>query len=210
MIQPPPLLKSALEHPPTVVGLRRAVRRRLAWLTGSVVLPVALTCMWFASGAPERFVGALVVYVLVTPLLIGLNWMGLAALRRAKRVLRMYPWRVYACSYGPADRNQSHLIILDVGCGSTLTLCPVPFRQDLQSKRNWHPHTLWFAGDPLGGGVASPVGGHYPVRVVRQLPPGDFGSEDPSAPPLAERAGLARDGRYRRLLFRRLSVAHPR
>ncbi|MEU9299973.1 hypothetical protein [Streptomyces sp. NPDC048269] len=35
---------------------------------------------------------------------------------------------------------------------------------------NNRPDRIWFAGDPRFGGVVSPVGGHYPVRVVPHTP----------------------------------------
>ncbi|MFI6283936.1 hypothetical protein ACIBCM_04100 [Streptomyces sp. NPDC051018] len=67
---------------------------------------------------------------------------------------------------------------------------------DLARKRNPAPQTIWFAGDPRYGGVVSPVGGHFPVRVVPEAPaqtvPG-CGTHEADA--LAEQAGLLRDGR---------------
>ncbi|MFD3544344.1 hypothetical protein ACFWUW_01770 [Streptomyces sp. NPDC058655] len=66
----------------------------------------------------------------------------------------------------------------------------IPFPIALAERENDHPGRIWFAGDPRFGGVVSPVGGHYPVRVVPdKVPVEGWGGGDDA---LALRVGLMR------------------
>ncbi|MFD7445182.1 hypothetical protein [Streptomyces sp. NPDC059909] len=122
--------------------------------------------------------------------------MGVVGAPGVARILQSYPWRAYPCAYVPNSRD--HLITITLAPDQELVIHPVPYRCDLSSEQNPHPDIIWFAGDPACGGVASPAGGHYPQRVIRpshsgpELPPADERAER------AERAGLAKGGRYLR------------
>ncbi|MER6314009.1 hypothetical protein ABT237_09600 [Streptomyces sp. NPDC001581] len=61
---------------------------------------------------------------------------------------------------------------MDVRFGedSTATFRIIPFPVALAALEGDQPDRIWFAGDPRFGGVVSPVGGHYPVRVVPHTP----------------------------------------
>ncbi|WP_019890589.1 hypothetical protein [Streptomyces purpureus] len=197
----PPLLKTAFEHPPTAAALRRHVRRRRVGFYGSIAVTLFMVFGLPAFVDADTAVRWAVPTVLAEPLVALLPGLALVSSTRAARVLRHYPWRAYPCTHVPVQEHRDHLVVLDLGGGKRVAVHPVPLRCDLERKKNRHPGVIWFAGDVHSGGVASPVGGHYPMRVVRASL-GRGGGQDgtlPPATPLAERAGLAKGGRYRRL-----------
>ncbi|MET9800499.1 hypothetical protein [Streptomyces sp. NPDC006368] len=73
-----------------------------------------------------------------------------------------------------------------------------PFSVELARKQNPQPGMIWFAGDPRFGGVVSPVGGHFPVRVVPEELGGNVPDGGPEEDVLAERADLVKGGKVRR------------
>ncbi|WP_031074283.1 magnesium transporter [Streptomyces sp. NRRL S-118] len=186
------LAKTAWEHPPTEAGYRRLVRRRTLAFLSTLVLPALAIALSTRFLDGDDAIGLTVMSFiggLVTALFLGLALPGVA---RTGRILRCYGWRAYPCTYVP--RSREDLMVISFGPGADVVMFPAPFRCDLRAKRNDHPAYIWFAGDPRCGGVVSPVGGHYPQRVLtKESPPAAA-----VAPPVAERAGLARRGRYLR------------
>ncbi|MFB9517737.1 hypothetical protein [Streptomyces purpureus] len=180
---------------------RRFLVWRWGWLTVGIAAFTAAP-VWLAF--TEDVEGAMpwvAMTVITAPFVALFAGLALVSSTRAARVLRHYPWRAYPCTHVPVQEHRDHLVVLDLGGGERLAVHPVPLRCDLERKKNRHPGVIWFAGDVHSGGVASPVGGHYPMRVVRASL-GRGGGQDgtlPPATPLAERAGLAKGGRYRRL-----------
>ncbi|MER5884787.1 hypothetical protein ABT160_13235 [Streptomyces sp. NPDC001941] len=192
---PLPALKAAFDHRPTARGHVVLVRRRRAWCALTVAIAVGGAYLHVVRWSP----GLTVVYLLLAPTLVGATAATLRQARRIEAVLRAYPWRAYACSYPPHPSTGPVTIAIrfDDAYAPVLRLTPHPV--ELEHKRNPRPDTIWFAGDPRFGGVVSPVGGHYPVRVVPQdlgdhVPPGTT-EEDARA----ERAGIQHRGRARQL-----------
>ncbi|MFF3459071.1 hypothetical protein ACFYXH_33100 [Streptomyces sp. NPDC002730] len=139
--------------------------------------------------------------MLISPVTALISALALIHTPRTARILQSYPWRAYQCSYPPRGQRQDFLISVSVAPDQELLLHTSPYRCNLQYKRNEHPDTIWFAGDPSCGGVVSPAGGHYPVRAVRTGLWQGRPLELPAADALAESAGLAKEGRYLRRWF---------
>lgn len=188
-----PMHKTAYEHSSTAGGYRRLVRRRLMWLGVFVIIPAALVTVALTILDVDQAIPLVASAVLVSLPAIPFAGLGVLGAPRIARILRCYPWRAYPCSYVPRDRD--NVLMLALAPDRELEMNPTPYACDLQRKQNDHPDVIWFAGDPACGGVASPAGGHYPQRVVTKRPQRDAPRPVPDA--VAERAGLARKGRYR-------------
>ncbi|MDX6758370.1 hypothetical protein SIN09_02635 [Streptomyces sp. F8] len=181
------LTKAAWDHPPTVVGFKRLVLRRLGWVFSLGGPPlIALACIGHVPHAGTAFA---LTTMLAAPLL---PWVAIAYVRRhrVKAVLRSYPWREWPCRHPVRPPGSPATIVIVFREDLTATLRILPFPIALAQLENDHPDRIWFAGDPRFGGVVSPVGGHYPVRVVPHTPRreecGGEGFE------LARRVGLVR------------------
>lgn len=179
------LPKVAWDHHPTAVGYRRLVFRRAVWLGGlTSACIVAVACML----GPVEFVPLLPVAViaLLSPFL---PVVAIAYWRRQRvaSVLRAYPWREVPCQHDP---RRPSVISLGFSAGFAPTFRMFPFPAQLTDRENGGNGTIWFAGDPRFGGVVSPVGGHYPVRVVPDAVPAEGWSGGDDG--LALRVGLMR------------------
>ncbi|MFI2213313.1 hypothetical protein [Streptomyces sp. NPDC020141] len=190
----PPSCRAAFDHPSTTAGHRRLVVKRWAWLI--LVLSLAAAAVWAGLGKPWREVVGLTVFSLcVYPLLL---WVTLLALRRTarmSRILTTYPWRAYPCDYPRRSAESSRVIRIRFSEDHAPTLRLTPFTVNIAEKQNPAPTQIWFAGDPRYGGVISPVGGHFPVRVVPERLGERVPAGSPEADALAERAELVRGGR---------------
>ncbi|WP_031157923.1 hypothetical protein [Streptomyces erythrochromogenes] len=159
--------KVAWDHPPTVVGFRRLVLRRLGWVFSLGGPPlIALACIGRVPHAGTAFA---LITMLAAPLL---PWVLIAYIRRhrVKAVLRSYPWCEWPCRHPLRPPGSPATIAIPFREDFTATLRILPFPIALAQLENDHPDRIWFAGDPRFGGVVSPVGGHYPVRVVPHTP----------------------------------------
>ncbi|MFJ9545650.1 hypothetical protein [Streptomyces erythrochromogenes] len=109
------------------------------------------------------------IMLLVAPYL---PWVIIAYIRRhrVKAVLRSYPWSEWPCRHPLRPPGSPATIAIPFREDFTATLRILPFPIALAQLENDHPDRIWFAGDPRFGGVVSPVGGHYPVRVVPHTP----------------------------------------
>ncbi|MFE6127359.1 hypothetical protein ACFQ6Q_03650 [Streptomyces sp. NPDC056437] len=197
---PVPTTAPAFEHPPTAVGYRRLMLRRRMWLAAFLCLLAVL--VWIAAelSLPDRAIPLFIVVLLLCPVLVLASAAALLCTPRTARILQSYVWQEYPCSYPPRGQRRDFVVVVTVAPGHEVTLHTTPYRHNLQHKRDPHPGVIWFAGDPHSGGVVSPVGGHAPLRVASTA----LWDRDPQLPPadaVAERAGLARDGRYVRRWF---------
>lgn len=183
------LSKVAWDHPPTVLGYRQLVVRRTTWLLGlGAAFAVSLVCLCLG-----RFRPATLVFI---PVVIGalpiLPWVLITYLRRRRvaAVLRAYPWHEFPCRHPRLVAGGPATIAVSFSDGFTAHFKIIPFPIALAERENDHPDRIWFAGDPRFGGVVSPVGGHYPVRVVPDKVPAEgwIGGDDG----LALRVGLMR------------------
>ncbi|MGW2559303.1 hypothetical protein ACWCXB_08670 [Streptomyces sp. NPDC001514] len=156
-------------------------------------MPVVLVAASVTLLEPDDAIPLVGTTLLVSLPTIPFVGLGVLGAPRIARILRCYPWRAVPCRYIPEGRN--FVMALAIAPDQELLLHPTPYSCDLRRKQNPHPDIIWFAGDPACGGVASPTGGHYPQRVIR---PSHSGAELPPADERAERAGLARNGRYLR------------
>ncbi|WP_411104476.1 hypothetical protein [Streptomyces sp. cmx-4-9] len=163
------LAKVAWDNPSTVVGYEKLVLRRarsIAGLGGPLV--VAASCLFIEPLRQAAF--ALILFS------VGfIPWVPWAAVafgrrHRVKAVLRAYPWQEFPCRYPPRPNGSPATIVIPFNENVTSVLRMVPFPVALAERENDHPDRIWFAGDPRFGGVVSPVGGHYPVRVVPHVP----------------------------------------
>lgn len=163
----PSLTKVAWDHPPTAVGYRRLAVRRLGWVLSLGGPPlVALACI---NRVPHAGMAFALITLLVVPYL---PWVIIAYVRRhrVKAVLRSYPWCEWPCRHPIRPPGSPATIVIPFREDFTATLRILPFPIALAQLENDHPDRIWFAGDPRFGGVVSPVGGHYPVRVVPHTP----------------------------------------
>lgn len=182
------LTEAAWEHPPTVIGYGRLVRRRAGWLFGlTTMLLAAVFCMAF-GGLPLATGGFFLFLFCFVP---WFPWVLIAfhRRRRVKAVLQSYPWQELTCHHPPYISGQPATVAVPFE-GFTGTFRIVPFPVLLTQVDNDHPDRIWFAGDPRFGGVVSPVGGHYPVRVVTHVPRREACGGEGFA--LALRVGLVR------------------
>ncbi|WP_412076145.1 hypothetical protein ACLF6K_10465 [Streptomyces xanthophaeus] len=157
----------AWDHTPTPLGYKQLVFRRAVWVLGLGVPPVvALGCI---GHVPHAGTGFALITLLVSPFL---PWVVIAFVRRRRvaAVLQAYPWQEFPCRHPRRASGSPASITIPFREDFTATLRIIPFPVDLVELENGHPDRIWFAGDPRFGGVVSPVGGHYPVRVVPHTP----------------------------------------
>lgn len=181
------LTKAAWDHPPTVVGYKRLVVRRLIWVLSLGVPPlIALSC----SGVSRRAAWAFIIMIIIG--MPYLPWVVVTYLRRRRvaAVLQGYPWQEWPCRHPRRPPGSPATIAIPFREDFTAVFRVIPFPVPVETMEGEHPDRIWFAGDPRFGGVVSPVGGHYPVRVVPHTPRreecGGEGFE------LARRVGLVR------------------
>lgn len=191
-----PLTKAALDHPPTAAGHRHLVLKRRAWLGG--VLLLGAGCAYMATaGPPSRVAGFIILSILFYPLILGVTVLALRRTRRNAAILKTYPWRAYPCDYPHRSLESPKVIRIRFTDDHTPILRFTPFSVNLKEKQNPQPDMVWFAGDIRYGGVVSPVGGHFPVRVVPDAPREAVPDGTPAEDELAERADLVRAGKVR-------------
>ncbi|MFG2988833.1 hypothetical protein ACGFZK_05935 [Streptomyces sp. NPDC048257] len=181
------LTKAAWDHPPTVVGYKRLVVRRFNWVLSLGGPPLAaMACIGRIPHATSAFA---LLTMLAAPLF---PWVVVAYFRRRRvaAVLQAYPWREWACRHQRRVNGSPATVAIPFREDFTAMFRIIPFPVPLATLEDDHPDRIWFAGDPRFGGVVSPVGGHYPVRVVPHTPRreecGGEGFE------LARRVGLVR------------------
>ncbi|MFJ4859633.1 MULTISPECIES: hypothetical protein [unclassified Streptomyces] len=181
------LIKAAWDHPPTVVGYKRLALRRLGWVLSLGGPPVAaLVCIGLVPHAGLAFA---LMTMLAAPMF---PWVVIAYFRRRRvaAVLQAYPWRELPCRHQRRPPGSPATVAIPFGEDFTALFRIIPLPVPLATLEDGHPDRIWFAGDPRFGGVVSPVGGHYPVRVVPHTPRreecGGEGFE------LARRVGLVR------------------
>jgi hypothetical protein len=190
-LPPVPPLKSAFEHPPTLRAHKRLVVKRVLWLVFTVALAAAAITYSIEHSSIGLAVLSTVFFGPVLPTVV----IALLRTRRNRRILSSYPWRAHACSYPRRPRDSPVVITVHFGDQHRPVWRITPFSVDLAHKRNAHPGMIWFAGDPAIGGVVSPAGGHFPVRVVPDRRLDSLPRGTPEAHALAERAGLVKNGR---------------
>ncbi|MEU9015218.1 hypothetical protein AB0D12_36960 [Streptomyces sp. NPDC048479] len=196
--QPPalPLTKAAFDHPPTALGHQHLVIKRWAWLV--VVVSLATASAYVCASQPlSKSIGFILVNLVVFPLMLFATLLALRRTRRVADILRTYPWRAYPCEYPHRSTESPKVIMIRFADDYTPVLRFTPFSVHLEQKQNLHPDTIWFVGDPRYGGVVSPVGGHFPVRVVLESTDQTVPDGTPEDDALAERAGLVKNGRVR-------------
>ncbi|MFG2484328.1 hypothetical protein ACGFSI_16385 [Streptomyces virginiae] len=159
--------KAAWEHPPTAIGYKRLVLRRLGWVFSLGGPP--LTALAFIDLIPHADTAFVLTIVLAAPLF---PWVIVAYFRRRRvaAVLRAYPWREFPCRHQRRVNGSPATIAIPFREDFTAMLRVIPFPVPVEIMEGDHPYRIWFAGDPRFGGVVSPVGGHYPVRVVPHTP----------------------------------------
>ncbi|WP_328928689.1 hypothetical protein OG429_31815 [Streptomyces sp. NBC_00190] len=159
------LTKVAWDHAPTALGYKRLAVRRAVWVLSLGVPPVvALGCV---GHVPHATTGFALITVLVAPFL---PWVVITYFRRHRvaDILQAYPWRQLPCRFPRRATGSPATIAITFGDDLTGTFRTIPF--PVAELENNRPDRIWFAGDPRFGGVVSPVGGHYPVRVVPHTP----------------------------------------
>lgn len=193
----PSLAKAAIGHPPTAVGYRSLVLKRRLWLTGMLLLGVAVGCTAYEQPSSRR-VGFIVIAAVAYPPCLFVVALASRRTKRVAAILGTYAWGVYPCTYPRRSVDSPKSIAITFADGYRPVLRLIQYSGNLAQKQNPAPDTIWFAGDPRYGGVVSPVGGHFPVRVV----PEDMGDSVPHGSPeddaLAERAELVREGKVRK------------
>ncbi|MGW6570863.1 hypothetical protein ACWGAN_01625 [Streptomyces sp. NPDC054945] len=181
--------KTAWRHPATVLGYKRLAVRRTIWLA-SLGTPFAFAAGCLMLG---RLRPAAAVLLLIT---LGsvpwLPWVAIAYSRRhrVKAVLRAYPWQEWPCLHPRYVTGRPATITILFQENFTAMFRTIPFPVSRETLEDDHPDRIWFAGDPRFGGVVSPVGGHYPVRVVPHTPRREECGGEGFA--LARRVGLVR------------------
>lgn len=183
------LTKAAWNHPPTGVGYRRLVKRRSIWLFG-LALPFLFAATCLSLGILRQAVaGFLLIMIGSIP---WLPWVAVTYVRRSRveAILRAYPWSELPCLHPPYVAGSPATIAIPFREDFSPVYRIIPFPIALAERENDHPDRIWFAGDPRFGGVVSPVGGHYPVRVVPDKVPAEGWSGGDDG--LALRVGLMR------------------
>ncbi|WP_324983801.1 hypothetical protein [Streptomyces sp.] len=183
------------------MAYRKLVRRRRLWFAGFLSVPLLLIAVGIHQTMPNWSIPLVAVALLASPVTLAISALALIHTPRTARILRSYPWRAYPCRYPPRGQRRDFFIIVTIAPAQELVLHTSPYRCDLQHRQNQHPDVIWFAGDPVCGGVLSPAGGHYPARAMCAALSDNRPRELPPADALAERAGLAKDGRYLRRWF---------
>lgn len=183
------LAKVAWDHPPTVIGYKRLVHRRVVTAVGLGV-PFLCACACLNFHLAQK---AAVVFLLSTiGFLPWLPWAVVAYFRRHRvaAVLRSYPWTELPCLHPTRATGSPATVAITFREDFAPLFRIIPFPVLLADRENDHPGLIWFAGDPRFGGVVSPVGGHRPVRVVLDKGAGrEWGGGDDA---LALRVGLVR------------------
>ncbi|MFD3938596.1 hypothetical protein ACFWSF_09845 [Streptomyces sp. NPDC058611] len=179
------LSKVAWDHCPTTAGYRRLAFRRAAWLgclTSACIVAVAcvLGLVEFAPLFPVAVIALLSPFL---PVVAIAYWRR----QRIASVLQAYPWREVHCQHDP---RRPSVISIGFSAGFAPTFRMFPFPVQLTDRESGGNGPIWFAGDPRFGGVVSPVGGHYPVRVVPDEVPAEGWSGGDDG--LALRVGLMR------------------
>ncbi|WP_030712990.1 hypothetical protein [Streptomyces sp. NRRL F-2580] len=179
-----PVTKVAWDHPPTAAGYRRLAFRRGAWLVGLTSTFVILSAglrLHVITRAVFPLSAVIIIIVPFLPVVV----IAYCTRRRVASVLQAYPWRELPCRH---VAQRPSLIAVAFAQDFSPALRMFPFPVQLTDRDDGGNGTIWFAGDPRFGGVASPVGGHRPVRVVSDRVPGEgwVGGDDE----LARRAGL--------------------
>ncbi|MCP3818341.1 hypothetical protein NLX86_09495 [Streptomyces sp. A3M-1-3] len=199
---PVPVVAAALDHPPTLMGHRRLVRRRQLELLAVICVPVSALVAALRYPASDWLISIAAVTGVLAVTVAPLAAIGLASTTRSRRILRHYPWRAFTCTLlEPLGEGHELHIALRSDQGREVRLQPIPFRCNVLRHAKGHPDTIWFAGDLECGGVVSPVGGHYPVRVIRYPRNTALSLLGTDSGALTEKAGLARNGKYRRLSY---------
>ncbi|MER6198851.1 hypothetical protein ABT234_16000 [Streptomyces sp. NPDC001586] len=150
-----------------MVGYKRLAIRRLGWVLSLGGPPlIALASIGLIPHAGMAF--ALII-VVVSPFL---PWVVVAYFRRWRvaAVLQAYPWQEWPCQHPTRPPGSPGTIVIPFREDFTATFRFIPFPVALAALEGDRPDRIWFAGDPRFGGVVSPVGGHYPVRVVPHTP----------------------------------------
>ncbi|MFJ9339779.1 hypothetical protein ACIRP0_10845 [Streptomyces sp. NPDC101733] len=163
------LSKSAWDHAPTVVGHRRLIVRRAR---NVVLLFLPLTAAVFGARLGLADVGVVPSFILALVFFPWLPWAVIALVRvgRVATILRSHPWQELSCQYPRETTTGPETLTVRFDEESSMRFRVVPFPAGLARRSDGRPDRVWFAGHPLFGGVVSPVGGHYPVRVVAHVP----------------------------------------
>ncbi|MFD3694757.1 hypothetical protein ACFWUZ_01105 [Streptomyces sp. NPDC058646] len=160
------MTKVAWDHPQTPVGYQRLVVRRAAWLVGllsSAVIAGAGLVLGLLPHALLIFSSVVAVVVPFLPVVV----VAFCRRRRIASILQTYPW----CELPyETDPQTASLVVIRFTDQIASTFRLFPFPVQLAADAHERSPRLWFAGDPRFGGVVSPVGGHYPVRVVPHAP----------------------------------------
>jgi hypothetical protein len=135
--------------------------------TGLIVVAIVLGVGGFA-GTESLAPGAV-------GLGLALVCVGLGALvlsRRMRRTLSAYPWRTCAAVPVPRSLHAATVVLADPATGERLPLKVVAVKQRYSLVDPGPAGVLWWAGDPLTGGVLAPPGGDEliwakPVRGPR-------------------------------------------
>ncbi|CAM5630577.1 hypothetical protein SAVIM338S_06021 [Streptomyces avidinii] len=180
------LTKVAWNHPPTVDGYARLVLRRVLWLIGMVTgVAAAMACVTLRLIPPALPLMGCVFVIPFLPVTIIIY----VRRKRVAAVLQAYPWREVPARHDP---QRSAIVSLRFSDELTLAFRMFPYPTRLTSDA--FPDLIWFAGDPRFGGVASPVGGHRPVRVVPDVTTAPHATEGWTGgdDELARRVGIMR------------------
>ncbi|MFD4143572.1 hypothetical protein [Streptomyces sp. NPDC058572] len=191
-----PLSKTAFDHPPTALGHRRLVLKRRIWSGGMLAFGAAWSYMGVVT-PPSDIASLIIASVLFYPLTLGVTLLALRRTRRNAAILKTYPWRAYPCEYPHRSLESPKVIRIRFTDDHAPVLRFTPFSVNLKEKQNPRPDMIWFAGDIRYGGEVSPVGGHFPVRVVPDAPREAVPDGTPEEDELAERADLVRGGKVR-------------
>ncbi|WP_347728445.1 hypothetical protein [Streptomyces sp. CAU 1734] len=187
---------AALAHPPTSLGHRKLVLRRRVLFAANLAAGVAFG-YWVMGQPSSRWAGALLITLTCYTPCLFVAGLALSRTRRVARILSVYEWRAYPVSHQQRSPDSPRVITVRFAEESTLNFRVTLHSGNLARKQNTTPHMIWFAGDPRYGGVVSPVGGHFPVRVVPESPRSAVPRGTPEQDALAERAELVRRGKVR-------------
>jgi hypothetical protein len=153
------------------------VRRRLWLWTALFVLAVVGALALAAVTAPEGTAAAAVLLSAVVLYICALVFCrgALSRLRKAREVLRSYPWQwLTAASRVPGERESTGVVVRFriAGDGANDDWLPALVARDPRRWNRWNSrfeHGAWFAGDPRLAGVLSYPGGEGMLLVYRRL-----------------------------------------